>query len=161
MYGGIKGQDDFVVDSLGVGVGAAGELIKRGHAVVLYQGGASSADPKKWRNRRVQSYLSLRNMMRDGVWKLMPNFFDSFSDWDEFDAQCCSIRVLNTNDRVEDLVTKQAMADDGIPSPDMADAFAMQHATQTPAMLPGGADSVKAPEVLIIESDLMRGIASL
>lgn len=135
LFGGTKGEDDFVVDSLGVGVGAAGELYSRGHKVVMYQGGAGSDDKLRWRCRRVQSYMNVRNDLRDRCVVLLESFFDDRADWDEFDAQMCSIKSPPGAERVEDLITKQQMVAQGIPSPDMADSWAMQYATQSPQMV--------------------------
>lgn len=138
-HGGRMGTDDFVVDMLGVGVGAGGELIKRGHAVVMYQGGSASDNQRFWRNRRVQSYMNLRNDFRDGIITLLDTFFDDPTDWDEFDAQLCSIRTAQT-ERLEDLITKEEMKRQGIKSPDMADSLAMQRATQQPKTIPVAVD---------------------
>lgn len=135
LFSGRKGTDDFVVDSLGVGVGAAGELIARGHNVVTYQGGAGSDNPVLWRNRRTQSYLNARDDLRDGGVALLETFFEDISDWDDFDAQMCAIRSRPGTERLEDLMTKKEMQEQGIASPDMADSWAMQYATQTPVMV--------------------------
>jgi hypothetical protein len=139
--GGNKRRDDFVVDSLGVGAGCRDMLIRRGYSVVEYMGGASSDDPERWRNRRVQSYLCLRDAFRDGTLDIAEDCFDSSEDVDEALAQLASIELSGTvtGERLEDLVTKTKMKEDGIPSPDIADMFAMQYATQAPAIaLPDG-----------------------
>lgn len=132
--GGRKGIDDFVVDSLGVGVGVAGLLIARDYRVITYQGGASSDAPHLWRCRRVQSYLCLRNEFRDGRIVLDSNMLQEMEDWDELEAQLTSIRTRPT-DKLEDLMTKEDMQRMGIDSPDMADNLAMQLATSAPAMV--------------------------
>lgn len=129
--------DDFVVDSLGVGAGTAGELMKRGHNVVTYKGGEASDDVKQWRNRRAQSYISCRDAHRDGHIAYAEDFLDEGQgdgDWDEFTAQMCSIRTKPglTEKRVEELETKEAMIKRGAVSPDRADGVAMFYATQAP-----------------------------
>lgn len=124
--------DFFVVDALGVGAGTAGELMRRGYPVVRYVGGAASANPARWRNRRVQSYLALRDDLRDGC-LVFDDGFASVDEWDELSAQLCSIRTRPEQDRVEDLQTKEQMRQNGIKSPDRADSLAMQFATQAPA----------------------------
>lgn len=124
--------DYFVVDSIGVGSGTAGELMRRGYPVVVYIGGEASSDPNRWRNRRVQSYIALRNDLRDGYVVFADDFTNDHAEHDELLAQLCSIRIPPNMERVEDLVTKQKMKDDGIPSPDRADCLAMQYATKAP-----------------------------
>lgn len=127
-----KNGDDIVVDSLGVGAGTAGWLIEKGYPVVQYKGGESSDDPLQWRNRRVQSYIALRNDLRDGTAYFSPALFDDPNDWEDLMAQLASIQINPGTERVEDLLTKEEMRRRGIKSPDMADGFAMQYATQQP-----------------------------
>lgn len=159
--GGRKHIDDFVVDMLGVGVGAGGELIKRGYNVVMYQGGAASDNPVKWRNRRVQSYMALRNAFRDGTLILLETFVeesDAQEHWTDFDAQLCSIRTT-TNERLEDLLTKDEMKRQGIKSPDMADSVAMQYATMPPATVPRARhERAAAQETEATESSVWDGL---
>lgn len=131
---GKKGTDDFVPDSLGVGAGTAGFLIKAEHNVIRYMGGAGSDDPKQWRNRRVQSYINLRDAFRDGKLKILNSAFESDEDREDFQAQLCSIEYARSDDRVEDILTKNEMKRKGIKSPDLADSAAMQYATQAPAI---------------------------
>ena len=137
FYGaaGKKGIDDIVVDSLGVGAGARDILIRRGHRVVEYMGGSSSDDPDRWRNRRVQSYLCLRDALRDGLLDFAEDAFASAEDTDEFLAQLASVELSDavSGERLEDLVTKTEMKRQGKQSPDIADALAMSFATQRPA----------------------------
>lgn len=133
-YGGKKGRDDFVVDSLGVGAGCRDMLIRRGHSVVEYMGGAGSDDPAVWRNRRVQSYLCLRDAIRDQKLDFAVDCFASSEDTDEFLAQLASVELTEsvTGERLEDLVTKTEMKRQGRQSPDIADALAMSFGTQRP-----------------------------
>jgi hypothetical protein len=155
QYDGSKEDDDFVVDSLGVGLGVAGILRSRGYNVVFYQGGSSSSDSSKYRNRRVQSYLSLRNDLRDNTIALLENFLGDSADLDDLDGQLCSIKSRAT-DKLEDLTTKEQMVADGIASPDMADSMAMQYATQAPMAVTsamGGEQSKIADQVFIVESE--------
>lgn len=142
-FGGRKTEDDFVVDSMGVGAGTAGELMRRGYRVVRYAGGSASDDTKQWRNRRVQSYMVLRNEVRDDFMVFDEDFLvplegggEQLDAMDDFLAQLCSIKTKNdvNGDRVEDLLTKKEMLDMGIKSPDRADSLAMQCATQAPRM---------------------------
>jgi hypothetical protein len=132
--GGRKGIDRIVVDSLGVGAGARDILIRRGHSVVEYMGGAGSDDPVRWRNRRVQSYLCLRDALRDGKLDFAEDCFASTEDTDEFLAQLASVELSDavSGERVEDLVTKTEMKRQGKQSPDIADALAMSFGTQRP-----------------------------
>lgn len=123
--------DDVVVDSLGVGAGTAGELARRGFPVIRYVGGAASDDTARWRNRRTQSYLVLRDRFRDGRITLCGDLCDSSEELDDLTAQLCTIQTKPT-DRLEDLLTKEEMKDKGIKSPDRADTLAMFYATQAP-----------------------------
>lgn len=161
-FGGRKGEDDFVVDSLGVGVGAAGLLFARGHRIVTYQGGSASDAPTLWRNRRVQSYINLRNDLRDATLALLESFFDDRTDWDDFDAQLCSIQTPG-GDRVDDLITKDRMQQMGLPSPDLADSLAMQYATQAPKMVTMAMPRSEAAraEVVIHRSTVNQGLEGL
>lgn len=136
-YGGtaLRG-DDMVVDSLGVGAGAAGYLLEKGYPVVTYKGGAGSDDTKQWRNRRTQSYMVCRDAHRDKKIGYAEDFLDEGSgdgDWDEFTAQMCSVRTKPGVDRIEELETKESLMARGVASPDRADGIAMLYATQTPA----------------------------
>lgn len=121
--------DDIVVDSLGVGAGTAGYLMKAGYPVVVYKGGAASDDSKQWKNRRTQSYICFRDDLRDGLVSFSNEYEE---DWDDFTAQVCSIQTKPGNETNEELETKEHMSKRGIKSPDMADSCAMQYATQTP-----------------------------
>jgi phage terminase large subunit len=155
-WGGVKGSDDFVPDSLGVGSGCAGHLILKQHSVVRYQGGASSDDPKRWRCRRVQSYLCLRDAFRDKRIRISRSAFDSDEDYEDFIAQTCSIEYARSDDRVEDIFTKQAMKRKGIKSPDMTDSLAMQYATQHPAVATRTGEPV-VEEIFVAKSDFFSG----
>jgi phage terminase large subunit len=128
--------DDIVVDGLGVGAGVVSELINRGLPVIRYMGGASSDDIHEWRNRRVQSYMVLRDHFRQGK-IIMASDFVMDDEWDDFDGQMCSIKRKPGMEKIEDLLTKQEMVDKGIVSPDRADSCAMQFATQAPLLVPG------------------------
>jgi phage terminase large subunit len=132
---GVKGRDELVVDSLGVGAGARDMLIRRGHRVIEYMGGAGSDNPDRWRNRRVQSYLCLRDALRDGLLDFAEGCFASAEDTDEFLAQLASVELSDavSGERLEDLVTKTEMKRQGRQSPDIADALAMSYGTQRPA----------------------------
>jgi len=140
-YGGrLDGDDDLVVDSIGVGAGCAGHLVvgvpqKDGtikkYPVVVYKGGEASDNKDMWRNRRVQTHMVGRDELRDGRAVFAEDFADE-NDWEDFCAQMCSIHTNPSNERVEDLETKEHMKKRGIKSPDMAESWMMQHATQAP-----------------------------
>lgn len=132
--GGRKGIDDIVVDSNGVGTGCANELIRRGHLVVPFRGGTGSADPKRWRNRRVQSYYALHNALEEHKLDIANGCFDDEEDADEFQAQLCSIERKENGEKLEDLKTKDEMKLDGIQSPDIADALMQQYSTIAPRL---------------------------
>lgn len=151
--------DDIVVDSIGVGSGTAGELLRRGYPVVTYQGGASSSDTKQWRNCRVQSYCSARNEFRDRRVSFDEAFFEDPMDWDDFIQQLCSIKTKDNADRVEDLQTKKEMTEAGVPSPDMADSWIMQRATEAPQLItqPDG-EGMHADVPHLIKSEGLSGM---
>ena len=126
---------DIVVDALGVGAGCAGALMKKGLQVIAYKGGESSDDPAAFRNRRVQSYIGMRNDLRDGRIVIQEDAFPSSEDRLEFEAQMCSVRMnLTSTERVDDLETRAHMRLNGIKSPDRADSMAMQWCDVRPAI---------------------------
>lgn len=129
--GGRKDEDDFVVDSIGVGAGTAGILMSRGYRVVCYKGGESSDDATQWRNRRTQSYLCLRNAFRDGTVSYAEGYASEQDIDDEID-QLCAIRTKPGTEKLEDLETKKELVDRTNKSPDLADSDAMIFATQMP-----------------------------
>lgn len=159
-YGCSKAQDFFIVDSLGVGAGTAGELMRRGYPVVRYVGGGASGSAARWRNRRVQSYMLLRDEMRDGA-IVFDEGFVGIEEEDDLVAQLCSVRTRPEQDRVEDLQTKEAMKADGVKSPDRADGLAMQYATQAPQLETGRGASVGAAQqtAYVHTSTVMEGYA--
>jgi hypothetical protein len=126
--------DDIVVDSLGVGAGTAGYLMLEQLPVIAYKGGESSANPLQFRNRRVQSYIGLRNGLRDGRIAFAEDMLPDAEAWELFEEQAASIRSKPGTERLEDLITKEEMRRDGIDSPDHIDSLAMQYATQTPTL---------------------------
>jgi len=136
-FGGRVDEDDFVVDSIGVGAGTAGYLMEKGYRVVTYKGGEASDDTLKWRNRRVQSYLVARNALRDARVSIADNFLETAEELAEFEAQMASVRRKPGAERVEDLETKEDMRRRGLKSPDRADSVIMQFATQRPTLARG------------------------
>jgi len=125
--------DDVVVDSLGVGAGVCSGCIDEGLPVIRYMGGAGSDNKDEWRNRRVQSYMVLRDNYRNGKIITADDYVDE-EDWDDHDAQLCSVKRKPGMEKVEDLLTKKEMVDKGIVSPDRADSEAMSFATQAPML---------------------------
>lgn len=153
-----RNGDYFVVDSLGVGSGTAGELMRLLYPVVTYKGGEASANTDRWRNRRVQSYNGLRDDFRDGLIVFDDDFCpsddayeDEVSSQDELMAQLCSIKTRPSSERVDDLVTREQMRADGLTSPDRADSLAMQYATQAPRTWTGPQVSIPQPRVVEAE----------
>jgi hypothetical protein len=80
--------------------------------------------------------MVLRDNYRDGKIVLADDFVAE-DEWDDHDAQLCSIRRKVGIEKNEDLMTKKEMVDKGIISPDRADSEAMQFATQAPILMPG------------------------
>lgn len=161
--GDVQNGDDLVVDGMGVGAGTAGTIMlaseqrqsegRQGLRVIVYQGGASSDDTKLWRNKRVQSYMVLRNAFRDGTITLLDDCHADRIAWSEFEAQLCSVRMKPTNDRIEDLVTKEELKREGVKSPDLADSLAMQFATAKPALV---RRNHNVGNIVTIESRVLR-----
>jgi hypothetical protein len=157
-WGGVKGKDDIVVDcGGGYGGGCAGRLMDEGHLVVQYKGGAASSNPVKWKNRRAQSYINLRDEYRDDLIDFAPGCFDSEEDADEYQNQLCTIESRPGNDRVEELVPKEEMKRNGMKSPDMSDSHAMQYATQAPTLTSKA--NARPASTAIIPSRAMEGFA--
>jgi len=125
-YGGDKASDDFVVDSLGVGAGTAGYLIKQGYNVVRHKGGESATDKEQFRNKRSQVWFSLRNALRDGWLFIAEDAFETSLEWDNFCAQLCSIQTKLGTEKYEEIITKMEMKTLGIKSPDRGDSISMQ-----------------------------------
>jgi len=131
--------DYFVIDSIGIGDGVSAELVKAQYPVIRYKGGSQSDDTEVWRNRRVQSYLCLRDALRDGRVRFDPNFCDE-GQWLELEAQIVSIRAEPGTEKWEDIELKSRMLARGIKSPDIPDAMSMVYATQEPHNSGGSAD---------------------
>jgi len=144
-----KERDDIVIDSIGVGTGVASRLIRLGYRVIRYKGGNDSDNTKKWRNRRVQSYLVYRDELVEGNIYYEDEYCSS-EDWDDFISQALTIKTKPSIERIEDLLTKQEMKAQGIKSPDMIDSKVMIFATQTPQSFSNGGTD----ELLIIQNSL-------
>lgn len=136
QYDGRKGHDLFIVDGIGVGAGTAGELIKRGHRVIVYKGGAAADNKMRFRNRRVQSYIATRDVLREHRVVYADSFVDSLDDWLDYVAELCTIRTEPGLEKVEDLETKEKHKARTGKSPDKGDATAMWFTTKTPTLTP-------------------------
>ena len=163
-WGGDKQQDSFVVDALGVGAGTAGYLIKQEYPVIAYRGGEQADDPLQWRNRRVQSYIVMRNGLRDGWISFDEEFAATPHDWDAFCAQLCAIQLRHGAGKVDDIETKADMLKRGVVSPDMADSAVIALSTQVPRF--GGAgqklsgalfgERVAQSDVVVVEDGVLQ-----
>lgn len=131
-FKGDKTKDTIVVDAVGVGAGSAGTLVRRGYNVVPFKGGKQSDDPEEWRNRRVQSYLAMRNDYRDNKVIIDDNAFDDEEDRDEFFDQMASIRLKHDSDKEEDIETKEQHLKRTLKSPDRADSPMMAYTSEVP-----------------------------
>jgi hypothetical protein len=151
--------DTCIIDALGVGAGTAGYIMEQEIPCIAYKGGAGSANPEKWRNRRVQAYMNVRDMLREERLTFDPAAFESEADWDDFVEQMCSIMKAPANDKLEDLVTKEQMKRDGVKSPDRADSVAMLTASKVPQMRPASADA--PPSVVVVRSTINAGLEGL
>lgn len=134
-FGGDKdnpGEDMIVVDMMGVGNGAYNYLVEWGYPVIGYMGGESSDNPKRWRNRRVQSYWAFHDDLQAGRVVYSDDFVDTGEDWDEYCDQVCAIRSRPGEERVEDLEPKEMLIRRTHKSPDRADCSAMSNMTRLP-----------------------------
>lgn len=126
MFEGFEGRkdiDDFVIDANGVGSGTAGYLMDQGYRVVRHVGGEASDLPDRFRNRRVQNFITLYEYFRDGKIRINSEGID---DEEELRGHIFSIKRRVQNEKVDDLEPKEAIKRLGLPSPDRADALAMQ-----------------------------------
>jgi hypothetical protein len=129
LYGGRRtAGDSIVIDSLGVGAGTYGTVYDAGYPAYRYVGGSSADDSARYRNRRVQSYLTLRDAFKAGALSFEDDALDTPEAWAAFDGQLCLITNRPGQDRIEDIVTKDELKRQGLKSPDMADSLAMQYA---------------------------------
>lgn len=137
--GGNKQEDDFVVDGLGVGAGVVSGLNKRGYLVVNYKGSETEGiDRKRFRNRRVQSYITLYEDFRDGRIRFSPDCFDTDADEERLRYHLSLIkRPKNSIEVIDDIEPKRKIREDALESPDCADSLAMQKATQLPEEVSG------------------------
>lgn len=128
--------DRVIVDSLGVGAGTAGFLIREKHLpVIAYKGGESSDDAEKWRNKRTQSYIGAAEALRKGTVIINEDFTDDPSKDSkeneeaklEFEAQMTSIRRKPHQARVDEIESKKDMGARGVKSPDRADGIVMRY----------------------------------
>jgi phage terminase large subunit len=136
---------DIVVDAIGVGAGTAGWLMDNGYPVVAYKGSESSDDTSRWRNRRVQSYITLYEYFRDG--KII---LENIERQDELLSQFTSIK-RGEDTKVDDLEPKKKIKEKGLPSPDKPDSLAMQCYNIFPS------DMGYTGEAELIENSLMTG----
>lgn len=137
--GSAKNGDTIVIDSIGVGAGSAGYALDQGYPVVSFKGGSDSDDNTLWRNRRVQSYLAMRDDFRDGRIVLDDGFVQE-DEWDEVYDQLCAIKSRPGIERVEDLESKDTLVKRTGKSPDRADSISMIWATQSPKTARGFSD---------------------
>jgi len=141
-FGGNKANDLMIVDGIGVGAGTAGTLIARGYNVVRFIGGASAANPKRFRNRRVQGHIALRDDLRDARIFFGPDFVTSEDEWDEFCQQVVSVQTKPGTERVEDIETKEEYKAREGKSPDQLESVMMQLATDVPLVSRGEGNMV-------------------
>lgn len=127
--GGISGEDDVVVDGVGVGAGTAAEFVRRGWNTIKHKGGEAANDPRKYKNRRTQVYLVSRDFLRDDRVAFLPGAVQE-SDATDFEAQMLSIKTKPGVEKVEELQPKTEMIREGVKSPDIADSVSLQFATK-------------------------------
>jgi len=131
----LKRGDDIVVDSIGVGAGTAGIIIKtKLYKVIAYKGGSTQGvNTKIYRNQRARCYIGIRDDFRDGTLIIDPDFC-SDGDWEEYLIQACSVQTKPGDERVEEIVSKKEVKANGGKSPDMTDSTAMVKTNQSPSL---------------------------
>lgn len=124
-FKGCKDEDLMVPDSIGVGAGTAGYLIEKGYSVIRFVGGEKSSDPARFRHRRAQGYIMLRDELRDGRVRYAPDFIESEDEWDDYFAQLINLKTRPGIERVEDIENKDDYKTREGYSPDEADSTMM------------------------------------
>jgi hypothetical protein len=113
-----KGYVPVVIDSVGVGSGAADRLIEQGYLVHRFNGGERAKQPKKFVNRRAECYWNLRTLLEDEL-------LDLDSKDEDLLAQLGTIKyTIDSAGRIA-IEKKSDMKKRGLPSPDHADALMM------------------------------------
>lgn len=127
--------DYFSVDTIGVGAGTAGYLMDKGYPVIQFKGGASATNKKNYRNMRTQCYIAMRDAHRDGKMVYGPNFVDDWEEeWDEYTSQVTALRSRSTNEKLEDIETKEQYISRVGKSPDDADSVMMAFCGNQPTI---------------------------
>jgi hypothetical protein len=139
-----------IVDDAGVGGGVTDQASRRALTVVPFLGAERAHDPRRFANRRAETFWLLREALRDGLVDLDP------ADRD-LAAQLGELRY-EFDERGRLLIeSKSKMARRGVSSPDAADAVAMTFATE--AWRPPVEWSMSAQE--IEDAELHRALASI
>lgn len=123
-FGGRKDEDYFIVDANGCGAGCAGYLMEKGYIVVRHVGGESSNDPTRYRNRRVQNYITCSEFFQNGKVKIDK---DKFEDIEQFEMEMVTVKRKPGDDsKIDDIQTAEEVKKDlnGV-SPDKASSFTM------------------------------------
>ena len=103
------------IDVIGLGAGVYDRLREQRYNVAPYQGSQSAINPKKFKNRRSESWWTFRELMEEGLIDLDP------SD-DVLAAQLGSVKwSVDSSGRIY-IESKDDIRDRGLPSPDRADA---------------------------------------
>lgn len=126
--------DVIVVDSLGVGAGVAGNLMKEGLPVIPYKGGEGSANPDLYRNMRVQTHIALRNAFRDGTIYFEPEAIADEKERTELKIHLTAIKRVAGQEKREDIETKDQLKSREGFSPDRSDSLAMLFADKCPTI---------------------------
>lgn len=106
------------VDVIGLGAGVFDRAREQNAPVRAFNSSERPRDPKRFRNRRAESYWALREALREGQIDLDPTDED-------LAAQLTSIRwSIDSGGRIV-IEPKEAMKARGLPSPDRADAAMM------------------------------------
>lgn len=104
-----------MVDIIGVGAGVFDKLRRRNMEVAAYQGSERALNPKKFKNRRSETWWTFKELAEDGLIDLDPE--DTI-----LVAQLGSVKWgVDSSGRIF-IETKEDLRDRGLPSPDRADA---------------------------------------
>lgn len=118
-----------VVDATGLGAGCFDRLREQGANVLAFNAGEKAHRPERFKNRRAESYWTLREQLREGLIDLDP-------DDDLLASQLLAIRWSTDSAGRTVIESKADARSRGVASPDHADALMMAVAAGSRAAIP-------------------------
>jgi hypothetical protein len=127
------------VDGVGIGAGVIDRLREQGVLVHDVQSGSAASEPSRYRNRRAELYVMMRDWLRSGA----------IPDSQDLADELTMIEIAYDSSGRLGLESKADLKRRGLPSPDEADALALTFAVTVPRLdlpilprLGGGRDPV-------------------